>query len=196
MNATRTRRTIVLVGLMGTGKTTVARHLGKRLGLRVLDTDEMVEAAAGRSVREIFDRDGEAAFRRLESEQLHRVLWDDQPAVVAAAGGAVLSAVNRADINRLRVEGRGYVVWLTAEIEDLVSRVERGVHRPLLDDDARARLQQMGSERVDLYREVADRRVATTGRTPSEIAVEIALAVEALGPAEPPSRGPTSGERH
>ena len=91
----KTPTTIVLVGLMGSGKSTVARRLATRLSTDVADTDEIVEAQTGRTVREIFDTDGEAAFRDAESKALETALASGA-GVVAAAGGVVLSAANRA----------------------------------------------------------------------------------------------------
>jgi hypothetical protein len=85
---------LVLVGMMGTGKTTVARVLGERLGRPVFDSDAVIEARTGRTVREIFAADGEPAFRALETEVLREALAADTPSIIAAAGGVVLSATN------------------------------------------------------------------------------------------------------
>lgn len=88
-------RHLVLVGMMGAGKTTVGRIVAARLARPFLDSDELVEAETGRTVREIFETDGEAAFRRLEREVLERSLASPTPAVIAAAGGTVLDAAGR-----------------------------------------------------------------------------------------------------
>src|SRR4051794_6921672 len=103
-------RHLVLVGMMGSGKTTVGRMVAARLGRRFLDSDEQVEAATGRTVREIFESDGEAAYRVLESKALCEALASRPPAVIAAAGGTVLSADNRA-----AMRASGEVVWLQAD---------------------------------------------------------------------------------
>jgi phospholipid transport system substrate-binding protein len=87
---------LVLVGMMGAGKTTVGRILGERLGRRVVDSDQVIESRTGRTVREIFATDGEAAFRALETEALIEALTEQEPLVIAAAGGVVLSEQNRA----------------------------------------------------------------------------------------------------
>lgn len=155
---------VVLVGLMGSGKTTVGRMLADRLGRRFLDTDEVVESTTGRSVREIFVTDGEPAFRVLESRALREVLGADEPVVVAAAGGAVLSAENR---DAMRAAGT--VVWLRAAPELLVARVAGEGHRPLLDDDASGALSQMAADRDPLYREVAAVTIDVEGRAPEAV---------------------------
>lgn len=156
---------LVLVGLMGVGKSTVGRALAARLGRPFVDTDAMVEARAGRSVRDIFAQQGEAAFRDLESEVLHDVLGGDEPLVVAAAGGVVLREQNRAELRR-RADR---VVWLRADPALLVERVRAGGHRPLLDDDPEGTLRRLESEREPLYREVADAVVSVDGRTVHEV---------------------------
>lgn len=152
--------TIVLVGLMGTGKSTVARRLGERLGRPVLDTDRVVEAAEGRSVREIFAGSGEEAFREMESRALEVALGGDA-VVVAAAGGIVLRSSNRDLLAAARRRGVAVVVWLRADTSSLVARTSRGTHRPLLDGDPVGTLSRLADERGALYAEVADAVVDT-----------------------------------
>jgi shikimate kinase len=142
---------VVLVGMMGTGKTSVGRRVAAALGWRFVDSDEQIEARTGRTVREIFEADGEAAFRVLERDALAAALADPAPAVVAAAGGVVLDPANR---DLLRDAGK--VIWLTAEPEVLVSRVDTGDHRPLLAGDPLGTLRRLAAERQTLYRDVAD----------------------------------------
>ena len=158
-------RHLVLVGLMGSGKTTVGRVVAQRLRRELLDSDFMIEAREGRTVRAIFAEDGEDAFRAIETDVLVEALAADDKAVIAAAGGVVLRSENRA---ALRDSG-ARVVWLRADPATLVERVKGGVHRPLLDDDPRGTLERMYAERSDLYREVADAIVMVDNRSVNEI---------------------------
>jgi shikimate kinase len=169
-------RHLVLVGLMGTGKSTVGAILADWLHRPLLDSDAMVEARTGRTVREIWLADGEAAYRLLEEEALRAAL-SESPSVIAAAGGVVLSGANRAAL----VESGADVVWLRAEPDELVERVRSQGHRPLLDDDPHGTLTRMASDREALYRHVATTDVITTGRTASQVADEVLAFVVAGG---------------
>ncbi|HEX3087112.1 MAG TPA: shikimate kinase [Ilumatobacteraceae bacterium] len=157
---------LVLVGLMGSGKTTVARIAAERLGRQVIDSDAVIETATGRTVREIFADDGEDAFRSFETAALLDALASPVPAVIAAAGGVVLREENRQALK----DSNARVVWLCASPSVLVDRVPSGVHRPLLDDDPAGTLQRMYDTRQALYREVADAVVLVDHRTPNEVA--------------------------
>jgi shikimate kinase len=156
---------LVLIGMMGAGKTTVARLAAQRLGRRVLDSDAEIEAAQGRTVREIFQADGEAAFRSLETQVLLAALAEPEPLVIAAAGGVVLSPTNRLALR----EAPARVVWLSARPETLVARISSIGHRPLLDDDPSGTLHRMFIEREPLYREVADAIVSVDGRSVDDV---------------------------
>jgi shikimate kinase len=156
---------LVLIGMMGVGKTTVSRVLSERLGRPVLDSDAVIEARTGRTVREIFADDGEPAFRSLETEVLLEALASPTPSIIAAAGGVVLSPVNRTAL----AESNARVVWLCADPATLVERVRSGAHRPLLDDDPAGTLQRMFTEREPLYREVADAIVRVDQRSVSDV---------------------------
>ncbi len=147
---------------MGTGKTTVGRRLASRLGRAFVDSDDQVEARTGRTVREIFESDGEATYRRIESEALADALCRKDPAVIAAAGGVVIDPVNRH-----RLSAAGTVVWLRADPALLAARVRAGEHRPLLDGDPLTTLTRLAAERDGWYREVADEvvDVGTGGST-------------------------------
>ena len=158
-------RHLVLVGLMGSGKTTIGRVLAQRLHRELLDSDFMIEAREGRTVRSIFRDDGEEAFRKIETEVLIEALAAERKAVIAAAGGVVLRAENR---EALRASG-ARVVWLRADPTTLVERVKGGSHRPLLDDDPKGTLERMDADRSDLYREVADAIVTVDNRSASEV---------------------------
>jgi len=166
-------RRILLVGMMGAGKTTVGRLLAEKLGWDYLDSDEEVQAATGLTVPELFARDGEAAFRDAESAALARACADTEPVVVSVAGGAVLRPDNR---SLLRASGR--VVWLRARLATLTARVGDGVGRPLLDVDPAGTLAKLYDERRPLYEEVADLTVDVDGLTAPEVA---SLVLEQVG---------------
>ncbi len=148
------RRHIVLIGMMGSGKSTIGRAYAERIGRPFLDTDQLVEAEAKRPVREIFASDGEQAFRTLETKVLIDALQRQMPSVIAAAGGAVLAAENRA-----AMQVSAHVVWLRATPATLAQRVghrgSRG-HRPLIDENPLARITQLVHDRQELYIETAD----------------------------------------
>lgn len=156
---------ILLVGLMGTGKTTIARELSARLGLDCLDTDKLVETRAGKSVRDVFAEMGEPAFRNLESEILNESLSRGVPAVIAGAGGIVVRDENREAINKARHQGSLLVVWLHASVDVLAARTAKGVHRPLLDNDRVGTLAKLATERESKYSNVADIVVDVSNRS-------------------------------
>jgi shikimate kinase len=157
---------LVLVGLMGSGKTTVARIAAERLGRRVIDSDAVIERATGRTVRQIFADDGEEAFRSFETAALLDALATPEPSVIAAAGGVVLREENRDALK----QSNARVVWLCASPEVLTGRVTSGGHRPLLDEDPAGALQRMYDTRQSLYKDVADVIVLVDHRSPSEVA--------------------------
>ncbi len=139
-------RPIVLVGLMGVGKTTVGRRLGARLGLPFVDADHEIELAAGLSVAEIFDRYGEAHFRDGERRVIARLI-DGSAKVIATGGGAFMN-----DETRALILDRATAVWLDADIDTLAMRVSRRENRPLLrGKDARAVLGDLAKVRNPIY---------------------------------------------
>jgi len=163
---------LVLVGLMGSGKTTVGTLVAAALDLPFVDSDQVIEAATGRTVRDIWLGDGEPVFRALETDALRNALEGSPPSVIAAAGGIVLSYENREIL-----KSRGaFVVWLTADPAALVRRARRGVHRPLLDDDPAGALQTMAAERESLYRDVADVTVDAGDRSVDDVAAAVVAA--------------------
>ena len=139
-------RPIVLVGLMGVGKSTVGRRLAQRLGLPFVDADEEIEAAAGMTIAEIFDRFGEPYFRDGERRVLARLI-DGSPKVIATGGGAFIQPETRAVIL-----AETTAVWLDAEPDVLAERVKRRDTRPLLRDrDARTVLGELAAARNPIY---------------------------------------------
>ena len=122
-------RSIVLVGLMGAGKSTIGRRLAQKLGLAFVDADAEIEQAAGKSVQDIFREHGEASFREGERRVIARLL-ESGPQVLATGGGAFMNEETRNNIC-----SRGIAVWLRADIELLMKRVRRRDNRPLLKTD-------------------------------------------------------------
>lgn len=144
----RLKKTVVMVGMMGAGKTAVGRALAARLQVRFLDSDAEIEAAANMTVPEIFTRDGEPFFRDKETKVIRRLLKEER-GVLSTGGGAFLAAHNRAMISR-----RGVSVWLNADLNVLWNRVKHKDTRPLLHtDDPRATLGALFQARVPLYSE-------------------------------------------
>lgn len=141
---------LVLVGLMGAGKSTIGRIVADRLGRQLVDTDDAIQHRTGKSVRELWERGGEAAYRALESSVVVDALRDATPLVVAAPGGVVLDPAARHAMKD------AFVVWLDVDPSILATRVRPDDHRPLLGRDPRAVLSTMAVEREHLYREVAD----------------------------------------
>lgn len=157
---------LVLIGMMGAGKSSVGRVLARKLDRPLLDSDELIEQRSGRTVREIWTTDGEAEFRKLETRTLIDVLSGDEPSVIAAAGGVVLETANRTVL----AKSDAHVVWLLANVELLIDRVQSGTHRPLLDDDPDAMMRAMHRDRDELYREVADAIVSVDNRSVQDVA--------------------------
>lgn len=145
-----------LVGMPGSGKSTVGRQLARRLGLPFFDSDALIEQRLGCSIREYFAREGEAAFRDVE-QQVIADLAAGPDAVVATGGGAVLREANR---QKLREAGR--VIYLRSSPEELHRRVRHDTQRPLLQvADPLGRLRSLHAERDPLYREAAHFHIET-----------------------------------
>jgi len=147
---TRLKQTpgIYLLGFMACGKSTVGRHLARRLGWSFFDLDEEIEAAERTTIAHIFDTRGEAEFRRIESamlEQHVRSIEHGRPAVLALGGGAFLSAANRE-----LVSNNGVSVWLDCDFERIARRAAQATHRPLARDPEK--LAALYAERRNIYR--------------------------------------------
>ncbi|MEX0348452.1 MAG: shikimate kinase [Paracoccaceae bacterium] len=142
----RLHKTVVMVGMMGAGKTAVGRALAQRLAVPFLDSDAEIESAANMTIPEIFARDGEPFFRTKESQVIGRLL-DEERGILSTGGGAFLSEANRAMIS-----ARGVSVWLNADLPVLWNRVKHKDTRPLLrTENPRATLAALYEARVPLY---------------------------------------------
>ena len=161
---------LVLVGLMGAGKSTVGARCAERLGRAFVDVDDVVEVNAGRPVAEIFATDGEPVFRALERAAVADVCASPAPLVIACGGGAMGDADNRR-----HVRSHGCVIWLTADPDTLAARVGAGTartQRPLLAGDAApaVTLERLASVRAPAYEAAAHATVDTASRTIDEVA--------------------------
>lgn len=177
-----TDKNIVLIGFMGTGKTSVGRALGKRLGREVFDLDALIEAAEGRKIAQIFQQSGEDYFRRLEKQKVLEV--SDREGVVITTGGGVVT-----DPDNVRVlKKKGVLIRLDASVDTILKRVGSSKNRPLLKNapDARRAVEELLQRRRAQYEGAADWTVATDGKTPEQVAAIIEVLLD------PP---PTAGGR-
>lgn len=165
------QRPIVLIGMMGVGKSTVGRRLAARLGLPFVDADEEIENAAGMTVSEIFEKFGETGFRDGERRVIARLLEDGRR-IIAAGGGAFMN-----DETRALILEKGIAIWLDAELDVLVERVSRREGRPLLKDkDPRTVLKDLAEVRNPVYAQAPLH--IRSGEGPHELTVD--RIVEAL----------------
>jgi shikimate kinase len=171
------RRSIVLIGMMGAGKSSVGRCLHRRTDLALHDTDEIVAAKFGMSISEIFPKFGEQRFRHAETEAL-RSLPTTEQTIIVTGGGIVLRNENVELLKRL-----GAIVWLDGDKETLFARVCRKKNRPLMQtkNPRKAFLQILGSRRP-LYANIADVRVDTSVLTDEEVAVAILAKLRRMNP--------------
>ncbi len=159
---------IFLIGPMGAGKTTVGRRLAQARGMEFADSDQEVEARTGVNIAFIFEKEGEAGFRRRERQAIAE-LTQRPGLVLATGGGAVLDPQNRQNL-----AARGFVVYLHASIEQQLARTERTDTRPLLQGgNRRETLEKLFLNRDPLYREIADLVLPTDGRNARTLAREI-----------------------
>lgn len=162
---------VVLVGPMGSGKSTVGALLAERLGAPYRDTDADIVAAEGREISDIFVEDGEERFRALEKAAVARAVAEHR-GVLALGGGAILDADTRA-----LLAGQP-VAYLSMDVEEAVRRVGLGAARPLLAVNPRRQWRELMDARRHLYEEVARVVVATDARTPEEVAEAVLDALE------------------
>ena len=158
---------IYLIGMMGSGKSTVGKILAEKMELLFIDLDSEIEKTGGKSVSEIFNQDGEDQFRKLESEELKQY----SESVVACGGGIILDEENRQYINE-----NGVAVLLTASMEELSHRLSDSGNRPLLaDDNTEEALTKLWLERQLHYLNTADFTIETDGKNPKQLTEIILL---------------------
>jgi shikimate kinase len=171
---------IILIGLPGSGKSTVGRQLGRRLQMPFVDSDTVIEQRLGCSIREFFEREGEEAFRDVEQQVLADLCATLQPIVLATGGGIVLRPANRECLRNA-----GTVVYLRAAPEDLARRLRHDVQRPLLQGvDALVRLRDLFVARDPFYREVATFTIDSARRSVAMMVGTVVMQLE-LGGAIP-----------
>ena len=171
MSPSRTPDRVLLIGMMGAGKTTVGHALSSLLGWPYFDNDELLKRAVGKDTRRVQLEDGERALRRAESAALNVALSEGGPLIGGVAAGIVLDPL---DVQRLR-EG-GFVVWLRADLSTLAARVA-GTDRPWLGDDPLQALEKLSAGRDTLYQSVASLIVDVDELPPDLIADRIAGAL-------------------
>ena len=170
----RSRSNIFLVGPMGAGKTTVGKRLAELRGMAFADSDHEVEERTGVDVAFIFEKEGEAGFRKREKQAIAD-LTARSGIVLATGGGAVLDAENRQHL-----AGRGFVVYLRASVEHQLRRTNHSDNRPLLQNgDRREVLATLFAVRDPLYREIADLVLETDGRNARALAQDIERELDA-----------------
>ena len=175
---------ISLIGLPGSGKSTVGRQLARRLQLPFVDSDQAIEARLGCPIREFFEREGEARFREIEAEVID-ALTQQGAGVLSTGGGAVLRPENR---QHLRARGR--VIYLKSHPEELIRRLRHDTNRPLLQvADPMAKLRELFATRDPLYRQTAH-FVVETGRPSVATLVNMIVMQLELDPAAPLNSGP------
>lgn len=164
---------LFLIGPMGSGKSSIGRRLAQHFDMPCVDLDACIEERTGASVATIFEVEGEAGFRRRESDLLAE-LAERNGIVLATGGGTVLASANRTLLRE-----HGFVLWLETSVEQQLQRLARDRQRPLLiAPDRRERLQQLARERDPVYRELADFAASSEGESCQHAAARIATLLE------------------
>jgi shikimate kinase len=161
-------RRVVLVGMMGSGKSTIGRLLAERTGWPFLDNDALLEGATGLTARDLLATRGEGALRKAEADALRLGLAEPAPVIVAAAAGTIEDEQLRRTLRE-----NGTVVWLRADPHTLAGRARGAAHRPWLGGDAEKWMSDTDARRATIYQEVADLTIDTTGRRPAAVADDI-----------------------
>lgn len=160
------KHNVILIGFMGSGKTSVGKLLAKRLSYQFLDSDQLIESRAGDSINQIFSRNGEEYFRNMETELLKDISSDMKQTVLSTGGGLPLR-----DQNSRILKEMGYVVFLKASKETTLKRLKGDSSRPLLNgDELEQKVERMMKSRTPIYESTAHKIIATDGRTIDEVA--------------------------
>ena len=160
---------IVLMGFMGAGKSTVGKKLAESCGCTFIDTDEWIEREQNRKISDIFEKDGEKAFRDMETDLLKRLQNSEEEFILSIGGGMPVRAENRELLRNL-----GTVVYLRTTKEEIIRRVSGDVNRPLLQGGAlEEKVTALMNAREHIYQETAHREVLTDGKNPIELVDEI-----------------------
>lgn len=160
---------IVLMGFMGAGKSTIGRELAEKLSWPLIDTDAYIEKEQGRSIADIFEKDGEQAFRGMETVLLRRLAESEEKFVLSIGGGMPVREENRALLRRI-----GEVIYLETSKEEIIRRVSGDTTRPLLQGGAlEEKVTSLMNARETIYLETSHNRVKTDGKTVRELAEEI-----------------------
>ena len=163
----RQKQSVILVGMMASGKSTVGAELARRLGWDFFDTDEVIAKEKGKPVSQIFAEEGEAEFRCHETRTLAE-LTNLNRVVIATGGGVPMFEVNQ------KLLSRGFVVQLVVRVSDVLERTRNDTSRPLLQgDNPLGKIRSLLIERTPIYDAVSDKKVSVSQRTPNEIAEEI-----------------------
>jgi shikimate kinase len=165
-------KAIFLTGFMGSGKTTVGERLAEKTNLDLVDTDHYIEKKEGKTIREIFSEDGEAAFRQCEKVYLKEL--PQKNIIITTGGGIVIQKENRE-----WMKATGFVIYLHCEPKEILDRLRNDDTRPLLDKNKQNSIIQLFNDRLPLYEE-ADAKVDTTNKTIDNIVDEIIIVLDRI----------------
>ncbi|MDQ6961205.1 MAG: shikimate kinase [Mariprofundaceae bacterium] len=160
---------LILIGLMGVGKSTIGRQLASCVGTTFIDTDHVIEDEQQSSISDLFEQHGEAYFRQLEKKALHKLVHESHQYVIATGGGMVIQKQNRDCMQQ-----HGVVIWLNVEPEAIYQRVRGNKNRPLLQQtDALRKLQDLYVQREAWYRSCCDLEIKSGSLTPRQVVDQI-----------------------
>ncbi|MGN0374901.1 MAG: shikimate kinase [Butyrivibrio sp.] len=156
---------IILIGFMGCGKSTIGKYISDNRNYELIDTDSYIEEQQNRTIKEIFDTEGEEYFRNLETECIEKLIAMESDRLVVAVGGGLPMK----EINRRLLHNLGTIIYLKAKVDTLEERLKGDVTRPLLRGDLRRRIEDLFALRENVYEELADITVETDGCSYDEI---------------------------